>query len=284
MYNVYTHDKKQKEEHQSTLKPSLKHSEQTREVLSARYKERINKTLLGLSKEAESIKKHSRAQTAGTTERSWLKSTGFITEQERIQESVTRSQWLDTTPCQKQVFKLRPRDKSKEIQPSFRFKAKSGNERLEEYVKQLRGYLDSSDPPGCRTRSLCKGFDGSDKVVFSGGKEVLRYYHNKTYFKTIESLALDLHSSTRNMSKAEVKQKSDQEKLGMTEGKLKSKTVVEEALCKEDIMPISADLLEKIGIWESKKTYDPRIRSRLGTPKWVYARMKGEGRTKKTIL
>jgi len=49
-------------------------------------------------------------------------------------------------------------------------------------------------------------------------------------------------------------------------------------------MPISADLLEKIGIWESKKTYDPRIRSRLGTPKWVYARMKGEGRTKKTIL
>lgn len=283
MYNVYAYDKKKKQEYELSHKPFPKHSDKTRDTLSARYKERINKTLLGLSKEAESIKKPIRAQTAGITERSWLKSTGFINERERIQDSVSKTQWLDTTPCQKQVFKLRPRDKTREIQTSIRFKAKTESERLEDSVNKLREYLDTSDPPGCRARSLCKDFNGIDKIVFSGGKEILRYYHYKTHFKTIESLALDLHSSTRNMSKAEVKQKNFQEKLGMTEGKGKSKSVVEEVLCKEDIMPISAELLEKMGLWECRKNYESRGRSRIGTPKWVYARMKAEKSRKSTL-
>jgi hypothetical protein len=228
----------------------------------------MNKTILYLSHEAETIKKHNRAQTAGTTERSWLKSTGYINDQERIEESVSKTKWLDTTPCQKQVFKLRPRDKSKEIQPSLKFKAKSGSERLADNIKQQNQYLDSSCPPGSKNRNFCKDFNGHDRKVFKGGKQVLNYYHFKMHLKTIESLALDLHSSTRNFSRNEVKRKQAQEKLGMIEGRIKSKSVVEEVLCKEDVMPISADLLEKLGMWESRKHLDiNQARVKIASPK-----------------
>lgn len=265
MFNVYTFDKKHKEDF-SSQKSSCRGKED-RESLTSKYKDRMNKTLIGLSQEVDSIKRHSRAQTAGTTQRSWLKSTGYLNDQERIQETVSKTKWLDTTPCQKQVFKLRPRDKSKEIQPSLKFKAKSGAERLQDNIKQQKEYLDTSCTPWGKTRNFCKDFDGNDKKVFKGGKEVLNYYHYKMHMKTIESLALDLHSSTRNFSRNEVKQKQAQEKLGMIEGRIKSKSVVEEVLCKEDVMPLSAELLEKLGLWEGKKNLDNQTKTKFVSPK-----------------
>jgi hypothetical protein len=278
MYNVYAYDKKLKQEKQEKSRAkSIKASEQNREVLSARYKDRINETLLKLSKDSENLPRPQRAQTAINSERSWLKSSGFFTDQERIKESENRNNWLDTTPSKKLVFKLRPREKQKEIQKEIKLRAKSGGERLLEKVHKLKEFLDSSEPPESGNKYLYKNFFGVEKPKFSGGKEVLDYYHFKTHFKTIESLALDLHSSIRNMSRAEVKKKHMDEKLGMTENKGKKENIVEEALCKEDIMPISEELLEKYGLWEGRKPIEPRTeKTRQGTPRWVISRINAE--------
>ncbi|OMJ94463.1 hypothetical protein SteCoe_2367 [Stentor coeruleus] len=278
MYNVYTHDKKVKEEKkQLTKAKKSKVSEQNRDILTARYKDRINTTLLKLSKDTEFMPKQQRAQTAGYTQRSWLKSGGFHSEVERIKESENWNQWLDTTPSQKQVFKLRPRDKTKEIQPSIKFKAKSGVERLEEHILKQKEYLDSSAPPDSNHKCLYKNFLGVEKPVFSGGKEILDYYHYKTHFKTLESLALDLHSSIRNLSRAEVKKKHNNEKFGLSENQKKKNDTVEEGLCKEDLMPISEGVLERCGVWEFRKPPGMRTeKSRNSTPRWVSNRIRAK--------
>ena len=159
----------------------------------------------------------------------------------------------------------------------MQLRAKSGKERLEENFHKQKELFDSSEPPNSTNKCLYKNFFGVDKPKFPGGKNVLDYYHFKTYFKTIESLALDLHSSIRNMSRAEVKKKHNDEKLGMTESKVIKEKIVEEGLCKEDIMPISEELLEKFGFWERRKSGDKLFgKSRQGTPKWVVSRIKAE--------
>ncbi|OMJ86340.1 hypothetical protein SteCoe_12191 [Stentor coeruleus] len=276
MFNVYAHDKKLKEEKsQLTKAKKSKASEQNRDILTARYKDRINTTLLKLNKDTKLIPKQQRAQTAGYTQNSSPNSRNFHSEFKRIKQSENHNQWLDTTPSQKQVFKLRPRDKTKEIQPSIKFKAKSGVERLEEHILKQKEYLDSSAPPDSNHKCLYKNFLGIEKPVFSGGKEILNYYHYKTHFKALESLALDLHSSLRNLSRAEVKKKHNNEKFGISENKKKNKDSVEEGLCKEDIMPISEGVLEKFGIWEMRKPSGIRTGgSRNSTPRWVSNRIR----------
>lgn len=286
MYNVYVHDKKVREEkREKSLAKTIKASEQNRDILTARYKDRINTTLLKLNKDAEGIPKPERAQTAVNSQRSWLKSSGLISDEERIKESENWNHWLDPTPSHKNVFKLRPREKAKEIQPSLKFRAKSGNERLRESISKQKEYLDSSLPPDSDIKCLYKNFLGMEKPVFTGGKEIMNYYHFKTHFKTIESLALDLHSSTRNMSRAEVKRKHNDEKLGMSDTKGQKKAILEETMCKEDLMPISSNLLEKFGVWEVKrKPENKTINSRLGTPKWVKFRINAEKERGKGLL
>ena len=88
MYNVYAYDKKAKaEKQQQTIERTIKESEQNRDILTARYKDRINNTLLKLNKDAENLPRPQRAQTAVHTQRSWLKSSGFISEHDRVRES-----------------------------------------------------------------------------------------------------------------------------------------------------------------------------------------------------
>ena len=58
------------------------------------------------------------------------------------------------------------------------------------------------------------------------------------------------------MSKAEVKKKHFDEKLGMSEKG--ERIYIEEGLCKEDMMPMSSGVLEKFGMWEGKKEYYKR--------------------------
>lgn len=271
MYNVYTRDRKIKDKRQQLSKEKmLKDNEQNRDILTARYKDRINNTLMSLNKDAKNMPRPPRTQTATPSERSWLKFTGFNSDIERVKDSEKWNQWLDTTPSTKQGLKLRPREKSKEIQPSLRFRAKSGLERVEESISKQKEYLDSSAPPDSKQKLAYKNYFGIEKPVISGGKEVLDYYHFKTYFKTIQSLALDLHSSVRNMSRAQIKKKHMDEKLGMSEAKGKKEIKPEDELCKEDVMPISEELLEKFGFWEVKKLARDKVnRNRYGTPKWT---------------
>jgi hypothetical protein len=272
MYNVYAHEKKAKlEKNPKALESLKKTKENFRDLLSEKYKERMNNTLLQLNKQAEGLQKP-RAQTAAGSSR--LRKTGSMTDQERIHQSENWNSWLDPTPNPHSSFRLRPREKSKELQPFLKFKEKSGMDRLKESLSRQKEFIDTSAGPQSVHRCLYKDFFGDEKLILEGGKEVLDYYHLKTHFKTIESLALDLHSSTRNLSKAEIKKKHNDEKLGMTEAK-KVKGSVQEGLCIEDIKPMSSEVLEKFGLWEGRKVFHSRNTSaRQSSPKWPESRMR----------
>ena len=74
------------------------------------------------------------------------------------------------------------------------------------------------------------------------------YYHYKIHFKTIESLALDLHSSIRNSSKIEIDKQRKEKNLGI---RRESKSVNEiDKIPKEEIIPLSSEVLEKYGVWK----------------------------------
>ena len=165
------------------------------------------------------------------------------------------------------IFKLRPREKSKEIQPDLKFGVKTGMERLEEQILAQKQYFDTSDPPDSNKKNSYKNYFGVEKKKFSGGKQVLDYYHFKTYFKTIESLALDLHSSVRNMSRKEINKKRNDEKLGMNDRGIFHKPTIENTVAKEDIMPISSEIMEKYGLWNYKRSGSGSVdKRRFGTP------------------
>jgi hypothetical protein len=273
MYNIYQHDKKLKLEQTPNRPDSSKPlKDHHREHLTAKYKERMNSTLLQLNKQAEGIHKP-RAQTSAGSTRMSARVSGSMTDQERILKESSWNSWLDPTPNEKSSFRLRPREKSKEIQPFIKFRAKSGIERIKENLDKQREIIDTSIAPHSNKKVLYKDFFGTDKLIVEGGKEIMDYYHFKTHFKTIESLAMNLHSSTRNLSKAEIKKKHNDEKLGMTEVKV-SKDLMQEGLCIEDVMPMSSEVLEKFRMWEGKKTHTRNQSARHATPRWDCSRVK----------
>ena len=259
MFNVYKHEKGVSELKRKIEKEKILTAYgMNREVLSERYKTRINETLLKLNKDSQNTQVPLRATTPNTYKRSFLVSTGFLPETDRILEAESRNKWLDTTPNHKSVFKLRPREKDKELHPQLKINMRSHLERVSDKIAEQKEFFDTS-----AGQKLYKNYLGQEKPKFPGGKEVLSYYHVKTHFKTIESLALDLHSSTRNMSKSEIKKKYEDEKLGMSEGKIKQKSLPKGLVSKEDMIPISGGLMEKFGYWKGKQGFLKKDTSRF---------------------
>ena len=133
-------------------------------------------------------------------------------------------------------------------------------------MNEQKQFFDSSEPPESSKRNGYKNYFGVEKPKFSGGRSVLDYYHFKTYFKTIESLALDLHTSVRNISRAEIQQKRKNENLGMND--VFEKKTEEIGLCKEDTIPMGNEVMEKYGIWQCKKPFTALMNKRRHqTPK-----------------
>lgn len=259
MFNIYRHDKVATEKQRKIEKEKILTAYgMNREVLSERYKTRINDTLMKLNKNSQNVQIPLRSTTPNGYKRSFLVSTGFLPETDRVLEAESRNKWLDTTPNNKSVFKLRPRDKEKELHPQLKINIKSQLERVSDKITEQKEQFDTS-----AGQLLYKNYFGLEKPKFPGGKEVLSYYHVKTHFKTIESLALDLHRSTRNMSKLEIKKKYEDEKLGMSEGKIKQKSLPKGLISKEDVIPISEGLMEKFGYWKGKQGFLKKETSRF---------------------
>lgn len=266
MYNVFLHDKKTRE----TIKTKsfdrlIKATEPNKDLLLSRYKDRINSNLIRMTKDINLLPKTQRSGTSCESKRSWPKSSKFLSQNERVEKTSQFNQWRDTTPNNKATFKLRPREKSKEIQPSLKFSDKTGLERLEHSILTQKQFFDSSDPPDSSQKYLYNNYFGLAKPKFSGGKQVLDYYHFKTYFKTIESLALDIHSSVRNMSRAEENTARLHEKLGIYENKAKKLPVKQGELCKEEVIPISCEIMQKYGLWKDRKE---KSQGRMRTTNW----------------
>ena len=280
MNSVYLQDKLLSERQQQHKKQKLlKQNEANREILTQNYKTRINNTLLRLTQDAESLPRPERVITPDNLKRTCMKSSGFMSEEERIIEAKNWHSWLDTTPAQKSVFKLRPREKSKEIHPTMKVNIKSEQERIMENIYKQKELFDTSESPNSIKKCLYKNYGGADKCRFSGGKQVMDYYHFKTYFKTIESLALDLHKSVRNISRAEMRKRFNDEKLGMSEGKHKPKNLAKDELCNEDVIPLTGELMEKYGLWKCRQPFMKKESSRFISSRWDRER----SRAKSTI-
>ena len=266
MYNFYQYEKALTATSKSPQQVSDSKQKQIKEALTSRYKTRVTHAVLALNQDCKIMKRPERTQTPNVMRRTLI-STGFLPETERVQEAENRNKWLDTTPNQSRL-RLRCRDKSKEIQPTMKINLTSHLQRIEGQVKHFQEIYDSAPSPDSQARHLYKNYEGQDKAFASGGKEVLHHYHVKTYFKTIESIALDLHSSTRNKSQADIKKQQEDEKLGMSEGKLKQRQTSKLLLAKEDLKPLGEEVLEKFGYWKTRQDFLKKDSSRFVSSGW----------------
>ncbi|CAG9329636.1 unnamed protein product [Blepharisma stoltei] len=271
MYNVYIADKlsKQKETEESLHAQGLLYKEKKKkldESLTESYRKRMNETIIKLAKDLDN-KKSPRSSSATPRKVVLFTHRGSLKDQDRIKDAIEKSKWLDTSPSHRPIFRLRQRDKSKEIQPPMYQRPRTVHERLLDTIKFQRSYYDTSLPPNSNYKTFYKDFTGSSKQSFGGGKEVNSYYHVKTHFKTIESMALDLHKTIRSDNKSEVRQKIAQEKQGLTK-QLMNRTVIlpdnnnevsfeiknlsdfEIILSKQDVVPLSNELLHKYRVWK----------------------------------
>lgn len=143
----------------------------------------------------------------------------------------------------------------------------TGHERLLDTLKSQRSYYDTSMPPTSKYHAYYKDFTGSQKLNLTGGKEINDYYHVKTHFKTLESMALDLHASIRSESKDEIKLKISREKQGQTNAvhnrsvilpghnrqvssEIKGLSEFDIILSREDVIPLSSEILQKFRVWK----------------------------------
>ena len=269
MYNFYQHEKSLTATSKSPQQVSESKRRQIKEALTSRFKTRVTHAVVALNQDCKALKPAERTQTPNVMRRTLI-STGFLTETERVQEAENRSRWLDTTPNQSKL-RLRCRDKSKEIQPAMKINLTSHLQRIEGQVKHFQEIYDSAPPPDSGARNLYKNYEGQDKAFASGGKAVLHHYHVKTYFKTIQSIALDLHSSTRNKSKADIRKQQEDEKLGMSEGKLKRRQTSKPSkpsLAHEDLKPLGEEVLEKFGYWKTRQDFFKKDSSQFVSSNW----------------
>jgi hypothetical protein len=122
MHNIYIHEKSQKSQKQAeeTLKKQQKlktQSQKTRNLLSKKYKQRINSLLNDLPKSLKA--RPSRLQTPKIQNFY----TNYTPEKQRIESSETKNKWLDPVPFERPSYNLRSRDKSKELSSDLHFKS-----------------------------------------------------------------------------------------------------------------------------------------------------------------
>ena len=69
------------------------------------------------------------------------------------------------------------------------------------------------------------------------------------------------------MSRKEINKKRNDEKLGMNDRGIFHKPTIENTVAKEDIMPISSEIMEKYGLWNYKRSGSGSVdKRRFGTP------------------
>lgn len=248
MYNIYAFEKKINQKELMNIRNDSVIRNKTRDMLSTRYRHRINDSLLMLSDENSQM-----SCIVKELEYPSLYSSKASKKVPQRSLNSTDHKLANLTPSPQRAFNLRPRNKIKEIQPNLIFKF-FGSKRLEENLDKQRKLLDTSLGPNLINPSKIKEPPKLKNATINGGKTVYGYYHFKTHFKTIESLALDLHSSIRNCSKSEIKKHNYNQNLGFRE---ESGSFNTDKISKEEIMPMCSEILEKYGLWKER----PRSKS-----------------------
>jgi hypothetical protein len=128
MYNVFRHERKLELEH--SIKKSrakqqkfLNKNKVLNESLAKKYNERkaSNKSS-PTNKQADLPNIRRPASPKSVPSSTPIRFKSYVRESDRINDCMMRNSWLDTTPSCKPVFKLRLRNKEKELQPAMRFR------------------------------------------------------------------------------------------------------------------------------------------------------------------
>lgn len=128
MYNVFRHERKLEIEHnikksQAKQEKFLNKNKVLNESLAKKYNERkASNKPSPTNKQADlpNIRKSTSPQSVPSSTPIRFKS--YNRESDRIKDCVLRNSWLDTSPSCKPIFKLRLRNKEKELQPAMRFR------------------------------------------------------------------------------------------------------------------------------------------------------------------
>lgn len=242
MFNFYLNEKKSKNKSPIETPEELYQRNKSIEDMIKRYRNRINNEVLSLASTANDTLSRSPSPFSNLQD-TYKSRTRYSSKPVQDQTSPKPT----TSP--KHAFTLRPRDKYKEIQPNLKFKL-IGTERLKEALKTQRAILSTSECPISKTSLPQNSQILTNTSQKSPGRVIYGYYHYKLPIKTIESLALDLHSTTRNVSKSELSKKYKLECLGFRDRN--SKTPID-TITREDLVPICSDVLGKYGVWKGKR-------------------------------
>lgn len=191
MFNAYVHEMRV----QTAVATSRREVEQAkvtekdiklRSQLAQRYKHRLDQELIKvlstqLALNTSAACKPKEEPTSKLLGEAKFRIQGHRTTLERLQDSEQERALLDTSASHAPVFLLRPRRKDLEIGSVLRFATKTQAERLTSVVNSQIGY--TPEP---------KHY--SEMRTQSAGRGLLPEYHNKTHYKTILSLEMNLHS------------------------------------------------------------------------------------------
>ena len=252
MYNIYSFEQKAAKISSGSATPDPSARFKARDLMTARYRDRINNSILLLNEQ-------SRQTPSRTKSPEYLNALPITMRKFNNAKPKNRftGGLCDTIPSPQRSFHLRPREKGKEIQPNLKLRY-FGNERLQECLTTQIKFLGTSLDSLSTINYLTKDYSGNEKSRFEGGKHVSGYYHCKVHFKTIESLALDLHSSIRNSSRIEIANRHREEDMG-----IRNRSIYKsDNISKEEILPISSEVLEKYGIWKEKSRNRSQILSK----------------------
>lgn len=189
MFNAYQHEKQLTQaESISRAKEiylkSLTNQEKIREKLVKKNRQRVQTRILQMSLDPVPISR--KVYNLPFPE---LKGAEFFrhqpkNSQERILDAQYRNLWLDTVPLLPRQHEFRPRYKSKEIHSDMRFTPKDRYERVSDTWRSQHGTIESSWELGNKSGEMFPN--------------TLR----KSYYKTVESVALDARTKTGTLNLA----------------------------------------------------------------------------------
>lgn len=192
MFNAFQHDKQLTQAEslsraEETYIKSLSTQEKIREKLVKKNRQRVQMRILQMSLDPVPISR--KVYSLPLTE---LKGSEFFrhqakNSQERILEAQYKNRWLDTVPLLPRQHDFRPRYKSKEIHNDMRYTPKDRYERVSDTWKHQNGTLQSSWELSKKNNS---------------GGEMFPSTLRKSYYKTVESVALDARTRTGTLNLA----------------------------------------------------------------------------------
>lgn len=190
MFNVFMHDKQisnaevqavEEKKHLKSISAQIK----MREKLVKKNRLRTEKRIIEMSQDPVPISRKSYAMNLST-----YQGEDFIRHrpkdsQERIKDAIIQNVWLDTVPLLPSPHIFRPRFKNKEIHFDMKYTPRDRYERVADTWESQRGTLNSS-------WHVTKK-QGSD-ISYNGPTRFPNTLH-KSYYKTIESVALEIPGS-----------------------------------------------------------------------------------------